>query len=126
DMPIAAAYVHHAVHNCGGRLKADLIVNLWILPGFERPLLLAGVGVDCVEITVPASDVDRVVDHCRRSVYDVFGGELPLQNTGLRVRRVHVAITASKENLAVRQGWRGSEYVPSIRNRLSFGLKAVH
>src|SRR5262249_17486746 len=80
---------------------------------------------DCVEITVPAPDVDRVVDHCRRSVYHVFGGELPLQNTGLCVRRVHVAIAASKENLAVRQGWRGSEYVPSIRNGLTFGLKAV-
>ena len=72
-----------------------------ILARLERPLLLAGLGVDRVQVAVPAADVDHVADDGRRGMHDVIRRELPLQHAAARIDRVDIAVAAAEVHLAI-------------------------
>ncbi len=55
----------------------------------------------------------------------VFGCELPLQRAGLSVNRVHVAVAAAEEHLAVGDRGRGREDVPAVGDSLGGGGQSV-
>src|SRR4051812_11125988 len=58
-------------------------------------------------------------------MYDIFGCELPLQDAGLRVGGIDIAIATSEINFAVRDcGGRGKD-VPGIWNGLRGGRISV-
>ena len=122
---IAASRVHRAVHDRGGGLEADLVVDDRVLARLERPLLLSRVRVEGVEITVPAADEDGVVVDGGGGVHDVPGGEFPVEHAALGVDRVDVSVAAAEEHLATDNGRRRGEHVPGVGDGLSRGQEPV-
>src|SRR5437764_4086666 len=91
----------------------------------ETPFLLAGVGVDRIEIAVPASEIEDALCVGRRGMHDVPGLEFPFQCPGYSVERVEVAVAAAEIHRAARDDRARQEDVKDVDHRLVLRQVAV-
>ena len=94
-------------------------------PVLKRHFSFPAVGVQRVEVAVPAADKQRAVGDRRRGVNDVAGLELPGQLAGRGVQRIDVAIAAAEVNFAIPHCGRRKIEVERVGHALGRGLRAV-
>src|SRR5581483_3053947 len=97
-LPVARIYSVHAAVEAGG--VDHVIAHEWCRPepvaGLERPLHLAGVGAERVQLVVERADVDGVaVDDGLRADAGAGAGEAPLPRAAGLLERVDGAIERS-------------------------------
>jgi hypothetical protein len=79
--------------------------------GQKTPLLLAGMGIDSVEILVKTAKVDNSIGNSRRAKNDTLRGKLPPGFAGPDIDRIQITIQASPVDNVVSNSRRGEIFV---------------